>query len=421
MKLITRARLLALAFLAILLLASSAWAQGKYKVLHAFQPERPTSEEGGLVLDAAGDLFGTTMYGGKYNEGQVFKLTRTADGSWKESAIHNFGGYDGQFPAAGLVFDSAGNLYGTTYLGGASGGGTVFKLTPTTRGGWRESVLHSFARSQDGWAPTASLIFDQSGDLYGTTPFSDGGQSYAGTVFKLSPKKDGSWSESVLYTFCSHSKCSDGETPYANLAIDTAGNLYGTTYYGGANNYGTVFQLTPNRDGSWSESVLYSFCSLADCYDGGFPYDGVIFDKAGNLYGTTSEWGAPPGAGVVFKLTPNNGTWSESVLYTFCSRTGCTDGATPQANLAFDTAGNLYGTTSGGGNIQRCYNWGCGTVFKLAPNSKGEWNETVLHAFAVRPGIAPEAGVIFDSAGNLYGTTTGINGNYVVAVFEITP
>jgi uncharacterized repeat protein (TIGR03803 family) len=421
MKLVTRTHLLALAFLAILLLASGGWAQGKYKILNAFPPARATSWEGGLVLDAAGNLFGTTMYGGKYNLGQVFKLTRNADGSWKESAIYSFSGTDGEFPTDGLIFDSAGDRYGTTYLGGSAGsGGTVFKLAPTKRGKWRESVLHSFARSQDGWAPVAGLILDQSGNLYGTTPYSDGGESYAGTVFKVSPSKDGTWSETVLYTFCSKPKCADGETPYANLVLDAAGNLYGTTTTGGANNDGTVFKLVPTEDGSWSESVLYSFCSLAGCSDGASPFDGLIFDGAGNLYGTAQGWGAFDG-GVVFELTPTDGTWSESVLYNFCSQTGCSDGSGPLSNLTFDTAGNLYGTTLGGGNTKSCYNWGCGTVFELMPNSNGQWNESVLHAFADRPGIAPYAGVVFDAAGNLYGTTTGIKGTTVVAVFQITP
>jgi uncharacterized repeat protein (TIGR03803 family) len=222
-----------------------------------------------------------------------------------------------------------------------------------------------------------------------------------------------------LYSFCSLDGCRDGADPYrAGLIFDPAGNLYGTTENGGnsqctatGNGCGVVFELIPNADGSWKQTVLYRLCSRSSCGDGTNPQTSLIFDRAGNLYGTTVNGGAA-GFGVVFQLTPNaDGSWREKVLHSF--RGG--DGGGPQASLIFDHAGTLYGTTANGG----IHNYG--TVFKLVPNSDGGWHETVLHAFYDRPGALPEAGVIFDSAGNLYGTTFGDSNTTFGSVFEITP
>jgi uncharacterized repeat protein (TIGR03803 family) len=348
-------------------------------------------------------------------------------GAWAASnykTLYKFsGGKDGKSPQARLVFDQAGNLYGTTDLGGAHGSGTLFQLVPNADGTWRESVLYSFCSRTncgDGAQPSAGLVFDLAGNLYGTT--SGGGAHGFGTLFQLVPNADGSWRESVLYSFCSRTNCGDGEEPWASLIFDQAGNLYGTTFEGGALNQGTVFKLTPNADGSWRESVLYDFSTCIDGCDGEVPFAGLIFDLAGNLYGTTSLGGAL-NRGTVFKLTPNaDGRWRESVLHSFCSRTNCGDGARPfYAVLVFDLAGNLYGTTPEGGD-QGCYGKsGCGVVFKLTPNSKGGWNERVLHTFADHPGANPGAGLIFDPAGNLYGTTQGDAVTTFGSVFEITP
>jgi uncharacterized repeat protein (TIGR03803 family) len=352
-------------------------------------------------------------------------------GAWAQSkykTLYKFsGGKDGKFPQAGLIFDQAGNLYSTTLRGGAHGGGTVFKLTPNADGSWRESVLYSFCSRTncgDGENPIAGLTLDTTGNLYGTTIFG-GANGGGGTVFKLAPNADGSWRESVLYSFCLN--CSDASGPFAGLIFDQAGNLYGTTSGGGALNQGAVFKLAPNADGSWRESVLYSFCSLTNCADGRGPQASLIFDQAGNLYSTTLSGGGPHNLGTVFKLTPNaDGSWRESVLHSFCSRTNCGDGELPYvASLIFDQAGNLYGTTSEGGDLS-CNNpgYGCGVVFKLVPNSNGGWKETVLHTFFDHPGVYPLTGVIFDPAGNLYGTTLGDgreNRGTFGSVFEITP
>jgi len=301
-----------------------------------------------------------------------------------ETVLYSFqAGSDGAFPFAGLIADSSGNLYGTT--AGGEPRGTVFKLSPNGI----VTVLHAFTGGFDGAAPLAALIADSTGNLYGTT--AEGG----GVVFRVSA--DGS-SYAVLHAFEGGS--SDGAHPVAGLVAHSDGNLYGTTEFGGGsgcfgNGCGVVFELSP--DGA-SYTVLHSFTGG---YDGGFPASKMIVDNSGNLYGTTRLGGAA-GKGVVFRLSPDG---SETVLYSFCSKSGCSDGNDPAGGLIADSSGNLYGTTilGGGGSCGS----GCGTVFKLSPDG----TETVLHTFPhpciidCSDGIYPHAGLIADSAGNLYGTT----------------
>jgi uncharacterized repeat protein (TIGR03803 family) len=396
--------------------ASHAETAKKFKTLHTFLVSRNNDgiyPTGGLVLDPAGNLYGTTVYGGgSKNSGIVFKLTPNRGGSWNEKVIHRFGGsHDGAAPYAGLILDQAGNLYGTTYYGGGTKyAGTVFKLAPNPDGSWTESVLYKFCsitNCGDGAAPSAGLVLDQTGSLYGTTQY--GGANRNGVVFKLTPDQAGEWTENVLYSFCSLSNCIDGSESRSGLVFDKAGNLYGTTLYGGPNTTGVVFELMPSENGGWKESVLY---------DKGVFFASLIFDNAGSLYGTIP--GGPYKNGAVFRLSPNpDGRWRGTVLHIF---TGGRDGGEPLANLNFDMAGNLYGTTYRGGNFTSCGGIGCGIVFKIAPDSKGEWHETVLHAFVDHPGANPLAGVIFDAAGHLYGTTRGGGVfNTHGSVFEITP
>ena len=303
----------------------------------------------------------------------------------QEMVLHNFNnnGTDGTYPQAALVADAAGNLYGTTSNGGDSNFGTTFELTPAAGGSWTEKVLHSFGSGADGEYPQTGLIFDAAGNLYGTTY--EGGAYGYGTAFELTPASGGNWTEKVLYSF--------GRTntayPTSGLIFDSAGNLYGTTLQGGPDQGGSVFELTPAGGGNWTERDLYDFGSLAN---GIFPYGGVTFDSAGNLYGTTSTGGTFSG-GTVFKLTA--GTWTMTVLHNFGSGT---DGSTSYAGLVL-AAGNLYGTTSTGGT------YGSGTLFELTP-SGGGWTEAVLHNFGNgSDGVTPYAGLIIDVAGNLYGTT----------------
>ena len=348
-KLVAPLIVVALSLVLTSIFASSAWAGAKYKTLHRFK-RGDGFPYAGLIFDAAGNLYGTTQQSGSSYYGKVFELTPNADSSWKESVLHSFDRTDGSSPYAGLVFDSAGNLYGATY-DGAGGYGTVFELTPDGHGSWTESVLHSFTDDGvDGMYPFARVIFDSAGNLYGTT--GGGGAYYMGTVFELTPNGDGSWKESVLHSFNRDGK--DGIFPMDRLIFDSSGNLYGTTERGGARNSGTVFELTPNKDGSWTESVLHSFKSTGT--GGEHPYAGVIFDSAGSLYGTTS--GGAYNYGTVFKLKPSaNGRWTETVLHSFKDHPG----AIPYCELIFDGQGTLYGTTSGDGTTT------FGSVFEIIP------------------------------------------------------
>jgi hypothetical protein len=343
-----------------------------------------------------------------------FQLDGGPDAAGTYNILHRFTW--AQYPSGNLIFDTAGNLYGTTQ-GGAKCCGAVWKLARNPKGTWTVNILHAFTGGAGGAYPYAGVIFDGAGNLYGTT--ADGGASGAscayrsygcGTVFKLTPNPDGSWTESVLYSFCSEYGCADGARPFAGLVLDAEGNLYGTTY-GGGDGHGVVFELLPNPDGTWTESVLHSFAGA----DGRRPFAGLVLDAEGNLYGTTADGGVYD-AGVVLKLAPTpDGTWTESVLHSFTFPGA--DGAASVAGLIFDAAGNLYGTTEEGGSTA-CYG-GCGVVFELSPSSSG-WSETVLHTF-IGFGKYPEGGVIFDPAGNLYGTAW--DGNHAFdygLVFEIT-
>ncbi|HEX8814297.1 MAG TPA: choice-of-anchor tandem repeat GloVer-containing protein [Terriglobales bacterium] len=316
-------------------------------------------------------------------------------GAGSENVLFSFAGAgEPNSPYAGLVFDKSGNLYGTTVLGGTSNQGTVFELTPNSNGSWTQTVLYNFTGAADGGQPHGSLILDSSGSLYGTTNY--GGNSNCssgcGTVFELVPGAGG-WTESVLYAFTG---ASDGREPYARLLFDSAGNLYGTTLQGGnitsacSVGCGTVFELAP-ASGTWSESVLYAFQGGTD---GASPYSGLIFDSKGNLYGTTSA-GGKDASGVIFKLSPASGAWTERVLHGF---DGGGDGQYPYGDLIADASGNLYGTAYQGGAR------GDGVVFELQHES-GQWLLNVLHAFSDAPAGNPVAGLTLDVSGNVYGTT----------------
>jgi uncharacterized repeat protein (TIGR03803 family) len=388
------------------------------EVLHNFVPfPRGASPQASLIADAAGNLYGTTPDGGKYGYGTVFELTPSKNSKWSETVLYSFNGRtDGANPVGGLVFDNSGNLYGTTAAGGGgimsqecyyshneSGCGVVFELSPGTLGTWTESVLYSFnGYPNDGETPLAGLIFDNAGHLYGTTDV--GGAHEAGTVFELSPGSNGVWTETILYDFIGST---DGAGPGGSLILDSVGNLYGTTAYGGGVDCGcgTIFELTPNGKGTWTETVLHSFTYD----DGAHPSGSLVFDPAGNLYGTTTTGPgfacADGGCGTVFRLTPgSDGTWTQTMIYNF---EGGPDGFQPAAGLVLDGAGNLYGTTEWGGGLGSC---SCGTVFELTPRSKGKWTERVIHRFGLpaqgqNDGIQPMSSLFLDQAGNLYGTT----------------
>ena len=389
--------------LVTLVTATPAIAQDE-KVLHSFNRngEDGFSPQGSLIFDAAGNLYGTTTGGGEYLAGTVFELTPQASGGWTEKLLHTFNGRDGANPQAALIFDAAGNLYGTTQWGGAYGNGTVFELKQNPEGSWTEKVLHNCtAFGAGGGQPTGGLIFDAKGNLYGTMRWG-GPYRYFGTVFELSPTASGHWTEKVLHTF--DGSTGDAYNPFAGLIFDAKGNLYGTTLAGGAE-FGTVFELTPTASGVWTETIVHDFNGS----DGFAPEGDLIFDAAGNLYGTTAQGGFFKD-GVVFELTPSGGgKWAVSVLHHFYG----VDGARPEGSLVFDAAGNLYGTTQVGGTD------GFGTVFELNPTA-GFWTEE-WSSFTGADGAYAFGGLIFDAEGNLYGTTQ-LGGAYSYGtVFEIKP
>jgi uncharacterized repeat protein (TIGR03803 family) len=412
----------AAAILVFTMIVMNALAAPREKVPSSLAPtgENGFSSYAGLVFDGAGNLYGTTALGGgpcpqnSQGCGTVFELTPKAGGGWTERVLLRFNpnGKGGFSPYAGLVLDSDGNLYGTTVAGGdlttcnGLGCGTVFELTPNEGGSWTETVLHKF-HGTDGWYPDASMIFDAAGNLYGTT--GGGGIHDSGTVFELMPKSGGGWTEKVLHSFDGK----DGGDPNG-LIFDSSGNLYGTCGEGGHGMYpgGTIFELTPTTDGDWKENLLYSF-RMRD----GYPYNpigGVILDASGNLYGTTSEGGALHiGAGTVFELIPPTGGGVLQVLHDFGVQSN--DGVEPVAGLIPDSAGNLYGTTRGGGESNS------GTAFGLAPTTGGGWTEKVLHSFNGSDGGTIQAGLIFDADGNLYGTTAEGGAHSGGTVFELTP
>lgn len=404
------------------LMLPAAMAQISYSNLHSFVNQGAGGSQpiGGLILDDAGNLYGTTISGGTHQLGTVFKLTPGADGHWTETVLFDFTGTKtGSNPAAGLIFDQAGNLYGTTSNGGSKNLGTAFMLSPNVNGKWTETLLHNFAGGSDGSDPISKLIFDQAGNLYGTTFRGGYNNCWAGcgAVFELSPTAGRAWTETVLYHFCPEKGCSDGELPYGTVVLDSAGNLYGTTEYGGTvgcgdgQGCGAVYELSPTESGSWTESVLHAFCGKKSCPDGAYPLDTLTLDAAGNIYGTAEQGGKYQG-GVVFQLSPGvGGSWSEEILHDFNG----TDGNAPYAGVIFDRSGNLYGTTFEGGG------GGGGVVYALTPNSNGGWNSVVLHNFFDNPGAIVWAGVVMDPAGNLYGTTYGDSNSTFGSVYEITP
>ncbi|HZP24066.1 MAG TPA: choice-of-anchor tandem repeat GloVer-containing protein [Terriglobales bacterium] len=374
----------------VLLLPAGAWAASSENVLYTFQGGSDCAPYGSLILDAAGNLYGTT-YGGRGVNGEVYKLSPDG-GTYTKTTIYSFaGGSDGRNPVLGLVRDTAGNLYGTTPIGGTANRGVVYELSPNGSG-WTETVLYAFSGGNDGAIPYSGVIFDQAGNLYGTA--SQGGANGNGVVFKLTPGANG-WTESVLYAFTGGN---DGSWPQGNILFDPAGNLYGATMQGGVDGWGTAYKLIP-ANGGWTEATLYGFTNGDD---GSQPQAGLIRHPSGVLYGTANGGGSGQ-AGVVFQLRPYptvqpNATagWQETPIYSF---TGGNDGAGSDTGMVFDQAGNLDGTAQEGGS------GGFGVVYQLTPGSSG-WTQNLLYSFTGgSDGGFPESTVALDSAGNLYGTT----------------
>jgi uncharacterized repeat protein (TIGR03803 family) len=410
-------------FAIVALLVNIALAATKEKVIHTFAGGNDGVDPAAtLAADSAGNLYGTTVSGGTGTLctngcGTVFELSPVSGGKWKETVLYSFtGGNDGKNPYGGVTLDSKGDLYGTTVAGGSGGActgdgcGVVYLLSKSGKS-WVETVMYNFTGGKDGFGPGGALVFDSVGNLYGTTP--DGGNLHkcsgggCGVVYQISPVRGGGWKQTVLHTFTGGADGAVGSL--GPLMVDKTGNIFGIAEEGGdpSCGCGTVFKLA-SVGGKWKFKTLKAFTGFPDA---GSPYGGVIADKKGNLYGTT-YYGGASGAGSVFELAKSAGKFTESVLYSF---TGEADGGSPTTTLMFDAKGNLYGTTSAGGDGN-----GDGVVFKLA-QSRGTWKESVVHQFGKgHDGSMPYYGLVLDQAGDLLGTTAiGGSGNGVV--FQITP
>jgi uncharacterized repeat protein (TIGR03803 family) len=409
------------AFALMLVLVMTSWlsATGQtYTLLHDFTRGQDGAVPfGGLTIDAGGNLYGTAAAGGSTNCaggcGTVFKLSQR-NGNWTFSPLYVFNGApDGAYPEGRLSLGRDGRLFGTTGQGGilnsngqcsANGCGTVFAVRPPATFChsvicyWSEQQLYQFTGDDDGARPTGDAVFDAAGNFFGSA-FA-GGPSQAGTVYELSPS-GGSWTVSVIHSFM----VTDGKNPYGGLTLDSSGNLYGTTKFGGTSPAaGAVFQLT-NSGSGWTETVIHNFNGP----DGFQPLGGLVLDAAGNVYGTTSHGGeGGGGGGKVFQVSPSGGGWNYSLLYGFTGRGG------PSGDLVMDSSGALYGTT-----LQDGAN-GLGSVFKLT-FSDGQWVYTTLHDFNGNDGSSPHGSLVLDANGNLYGTASGGGAHNLGVVWEITP
>jgi len=347
--------------------------------------------EGTLIADARGNFYGTTTYGGTVGNGTIFKLVPNGHGGWKETVLYRFpGGVAGSQPnAATLLMDRSSNLYGTTFFGGVNNVGVAFELSPVA-GHWEETVLYSFGSyAGDGVKPINALIMDANGNLFGVTAF--GGSAGTGSVFELSPGGNG-WTERVIY--------SDAASAAA-LTMDGVGNLFGTTENG-------VFELSPDGSAGWIPKTLHSFGATPV-----YPQGTLVFDQAGNLYGTTYQGGAKK-FGSVYRLSPApHGDWIFRTLYSFQGYP--VDGQNPFAGLLLDGAGNLYGTTFDGGK----YNGG--TVFELVAVGGGTYRKKTLWNFNGSDGEQILGGLIQDGLGNLYGTSVFGGAVQAGAIFEVIP
>jgi hypothetical protein len=449
----------------VMTLAVGASAEWKEKVLYSFQglPNDGAYPAGGVVFDKAGNLYGATTQGGGSNCavlqcGVVFQLKppEQKGSAWTENVLYVFKGVsvnDGNSPLGGVVLDRAGNLYGTTGYGGSGGCelfgtrvgcGVVFELIPPKQkgGAWTEKILHNFEGGADGDLPWGDLTLDSAGDLYGATEYGGGYGScntpyyrYCGTVFKLSPPKtkSGKWTGQVLYAFkgvASGKQLGDGANPNGGLIFDSKGMIYGTTYFGGNNvkgtcaggvggtGCGTVFKLSPpgQYGGKWIETLIRRF----DNQDGVSPAAGVVFGNDKRLYGSTAGGGGDQG-GALFRLQPkSSGEWSETIIHTFIVNGA--EGCCVSAPLLPDATTGFYGVASSGGDSES------GLIFRIRASSNGNWNFEAGYYFTGFPdGGKPASGLVVDKAGKLYGTTqiggtgTGCQYGGCGTVYEVSP
>jgi uncharacterized repeat protein (TIGR03803 family) len=362
-----------------------------------------TGSLAGLVRDSSGNLYGTT-YNGGLDIGSVFELSPNGSGGYTGTTICSFGignCPNGSDPGHGpLILDSKGNLYGTTTTGGASGNGTVFELSPTGNGAWTQTILYDFTGGSYNSDPVNGLVMDSRGNLYGTTTISSEGSIYAGAVFELSPSPSGTWTEQLIYTY--------PQGNYAGLVIDPYGNIYGI---GSTGDHPTAYELSLNEQGAWIPTILFTFPAVKPSYG---PQGTLALDGKGNLYGT-NYGNDPKSSGSVFELMrPNRRDskkpWTRKTVHIF--QGGTSDGANPLAGVLIGPGGNIYGTTEKGGTDNY------GTVYELFNYGDGSFGEAVLANVADSGGIWPEGALILDASGNLYGTTA--YGQQLGEVFEVS-
>jgi uncharacterized repeat protein (TIGR03803 family) len=301
-------------------------------------------------MDSVGNLYGTTNSYGLWDAGVIFELSPISNGHWRYSVLYNFRGRNDGGDPGALVFDPVGNLYGTTSLGE----GAIFEMTHVSGRRWNESVLYSFLGNDDGAHPAAGLTFDNTGNLYGTAYV--GGANNDGTIFELTPNTQGNWTFNVIHQFDGN----DGSQPQAGVSFDADGNAYATATIGGTYGYGTILQGTFTSTTGWTWTVIHDF---AGDPDGADPQSGLIFDSTRRFFGTAA--GSVLGGGTVFQGTRTAGeSWNVEVLYAF---TGQADGSYPNGSLVIDSTGALYGVTQQGGKISPLCPTGCGVVFEVVP------------------------------------------------------
>ena len=375
-------------------------------VIFSFEENEGEYADTDLETDSAGNIYGTTALGGEHGSGTVFQLSPTPNG-WDHTVLYSFtGGADGSEPYKGVSIDRRGNLYGTAVTGGSGGCeggcGVVYKLTKSG-GTWNQTVIYAFTGGDDGSGPGARVTVDRSGSIYGMTP--TGGANGVGMIYKLHPDAGG-WDFQVIHTFTGGD---DGATGSAGRMLLSHGRLFGAVTAGGMYGSGVVFELTPTAVGEWDFRVLYSFHGQPD---GSFPYGALLRGPSGKIYGTT-YYGGENGIGAVYELSPRPvGEWDGRVIYSFQSGS---DGNSPISNLVPDIAGNLYGTTSEGG-------LGSGVIFKLTPIGGGQWTESVVHPFEGPPdGGFSYNGMVVDRFGNFYGATVHGGTDDDGCVYKFTP
>ena len=405
---VTTTALMVVMFSALLVMApqraQAQYGPGEIQVLYSFTgtPDGATPTSG--LTFHNGNFYGTTCFGGSsgdatvcnglnllpgFGGGTVFELSPNGSGGWNQNIIYSFCSQpncaDGENPEfAGVIFDQNGNMYGTTFNGGAKGYGVVFELSPNGSGGWTESVLYSFKNSPDGANPINGVVMDQAGNLYGTT-YAGGSSNGNGTVFKVS-RSGSSWTERNLGNINSVG---------SGLTIDSAGNIYGTTFQG-------VFKLTPDGQGGYSAKVIFTFNPNKKSQQGSDPAGTLAVDSAGNVYGTTMQGGAH-GFGTVYELVKGSTGYTGKVLCSFSQAYG-ENGIYPFAGVVVDPSGNLYGTTTQGGQFNSD-----GSIYELV--AANNYQEKRILSFNGSDGAYPYASLYLDSQGYLYGTTVyGTNG-----------